>query len=33
MNFHEPKESLDIVEGAVDDYVNDVQFISENEAV
>ena len=33
MNFDEQKESLDVVEGAVDDYVNDVQLISENEAV
>ena len=33
MNFDEPKESLDVVEGAVDDYVDDVQLISENEAV
>ena len=33
MNFDEPKESLDVVEGAVDDYIDDVQLISENEAV
>ena len=33
MNFNKPKESSDVVEGAVDDYVNDVQVISENEAV
>lgn len=33
MNFDEPKESLDVVEGAVDDYVDDVQLISENKAV
>ena len=33
MNFDKPKESLDVVEGTVDDYINDVQLISENEAV
>ena len=33
MNFDEPKESLDVVVGAVDDYIDDVQLISENEAV
>ena len=32
MNFDKPKESSDVVEGAVDDYINDVQLISENEA-
>ena len=33
MNFNKPKESSDVVEGAVDDYINDVQVISENKAV
>ena len=33
MNSDKPKEYSDVVEGAVDDYVNDVQLISENEAV
>ena len=33
MNFDKPKESLDVVEGTVDDYVDDVQLISETEAL